>query len=65
MLQLGTKFAKEIFGATKVSLGVFDNNKSAYYCYKAVGFNDVILGETEKYVVLGEEWKCLELEMDL
>lgn len=55
MLQLGTKFAKEIFGATKVSLGVFDNNKSAYYCYKAVGFNDVILEETEKYVVLGEE----------
>ena len=31
MLQLGIKFAKEIFGAKKVSLGVFENNESAYY----------------------------------
>ena len=65
MLQLGVKFAKEIYGAKKVSLGVFENNKSAYFCYKAVGFQDVVLEETEKYVVLGEEWKCLELEMTL
>ena len=65
MLQLGVKFAKEIYGAKKVSLGVFENNQSAYHCYKAVGFNDVVLKETEKYVVLGEEWKCLELEMNL
>ena len=65
MLQLGTKFAKEIFGAKKVSLGVFENNKSAYYCYKAVGFQDVVLEKTERDIVLGEEWKCLELEMDL
>ena len=65
MLQLGIKFAKEIYGAKKVSLGVFENNKSAYFCYKAVGFQDVVLEETEKYVVLGEEWKCLELEMTL
>lgn len=36
-----------------------------YYCYKAVGFRDIVLEETEKYVVLGEEWKCLELEMNL
>ncbi len=63
MLQLGIKFAKEIFGAKKVSLGVFENNESAYYCYKAVGFRDIVLEKTEKYTVLGEEWKCLELEM--
>lgn len=65
MLQLGIKFAGEIFGAKKVSLGVFENNKSAYCCYKAVGFKDIVLEETEKYTVLGEEWKCLELEMNL
>lgn len=63
MLQLGIKFAKEIFDAKKVSLGVFENNESAYYCYKAVGFQDIVLEKTEKYTVLGEEWKCLELEM--
>lgn len=62
MLQLGLKYAKEIYGAKKVSLGVFENNEPAYYCYKAVGFSDVELDEIEKYYVLGEEWNCLELE---
>ena len=63
MLSLGLKYAKEIFGAKKVSLGVFENNESAYYCYKSVGFKDIFLDEVEKYNVLGEEWKCLELEV--
>lgn len=65
MLQLGIKFAKEIFGAKKISLGVFENNESAYCCYKAVGFKDIVLEETEKYTVFGEEWRCVELEMNL
>ncbi len=65
MLQLGLKYAKEIFGVKKVSLGVFENNEPAYCCYKAVGFRDVVLEETEIYTVLGEEWKCLELEVYL
>lgn len=65
MLQLGLKYAKEIYGAKKVSLGVFENNKSAYHCYKAVGFQDIFLEETEIYHVLGEDWKCLELEIKL
>ena len=65
MLELGLKYAKEIFGANKVSLGVFENNKSAYFCYKATGFEDVSQDEIEKYTVMGEEWNCLELEMKL
>lgn len=64
MLQLGLKFAFEIYGAKKVSLSVFENNESAYFCYKAVGFNDVILDKTETYYVLGEEWKCKELMIE-
>ncbi|MBD5489260.1 MAG: GNAT family N-acetyltransferase [Lachnospiraceae bacterium] len=63
MLQLGLKYAKEIYGASKISLGVFENNIDAYYCYKAVGFKDVILDEIETYHILGEEWNCLELEI--
>ena len=58
-----TTLMKIIFGAKKVSLGVFENNESAYYCYKSVGFKDITLDEVEKYNVLGEEWKCLELEV--
>lgn len=65
MLKLGLTYAKEIYSAKKVALGVFDNNESAYYCYKAVGFQDVVSGETEVYHVLGEDWKCLVLETEL
>ena len=65
MLKLGLIYAKEIFGVSKVSLGVFENNESAYYCYKAIGFEDVSQDEIEKYTVMGEEWNCLELEINL
>lgn len=64
MLQLGLKFVFEIYGAKRASLGVFENNLSAYYCYKAVGFHDVVLDKTETYYVLGEEWKCKELMVE-
>lgn len=64
MLQLGIKFAFEIYGAKKVSLGVFENNLPAYYCYKAVGFTDMVLDKAESYCVLGEEWKCKELMIE-
>lgn len=65
ILQLGLKYAKEIYGAKKVSLGVFENNEPAYHCYKAVGFKDVVQEEIETYHILGEDWKCLVLEIRL
>lgn len=61
MLRLGLKFVYEIYGAKRVTLGVFENNLPAYYCYKAVGFDDMIDGTTKTYCILGEEWKCKEL----
>ncbi len=64
MLQLGLKFAFEVYGAKKVSLGVFENNLPAYHCYKAAGFNDVVLDTIETYSVLGEDWKCRELMVE-
>ncbi len=63
MLTLGIKFAKEIYGAKKASLGVFKNNEPAYYCYRSVGFED--LPNTDSYEINGETWDCLELEMTL
>ena len=65
MLQLGIRYAKEIFGAKKLSVGVFENNEAAYRCYRSLGFHDSASGKAEKYTILGEEWKYLELEMDL
>lgn len=61
MLRQGLKFAFELYGADKVSLGVFENNPSAYFCYKAVGFKDIALDTAEAYNIMGEEWKCREL----
>lgn len=63
MLQLAIKYASDILRVQKITLGVFENNPSAYHCYKAVGFEDVTSEEFEYYHVLGETWKCLELEL--
>lgn len=57
-LALGIAFER---GADAVSLGVFENNLPAYYCYKAAGFEDVVLDETETYEVLGDTWNCREM----
>ena len=61
MLQLGLKIVFEVYGAKKASLGVFENNLPAYYCYKAVGFCDTIPDAAKTYCILGEEWKVKEL----
>jgi RimJ/RimL family protein N-acetyltransferase len=60
MLLLALQYAFEILRAQKVSLGVFENNPSAYRCYQAVGFSDT--GRYEMFSFMGEDWKCLELE---
>lgn len=62
MLLLAKKYALEILNATKVTLGIFDNNPSAYYCYKAAGFEEIKLEEDIYYDILGEKWKCMEME---
>jgi RimJ/RimL family protein N-acetyltransferase len=63
MLILAIKYAFEILKVEKITLGVFENNKAAYYCYKSVGFQDIILEKPEYYYLLNEKWKCLELEI--
>ncbi len=50
--------------AKKVSLGVFENNNSAYHCYKACGFRDIVPIKTESYKILDEEWKCREMVLE-
>lgn len=61
MLRLGLRFAFDVYGARKVSLGVFENNRAAYHCYRAAGFVDVVMDPVETYHVMGEDWTCLEL----
>ena len=61
MLLLGLRYAFDTYGAKKVSLGVFENNEPAYFCYKAAGFKEVVPDGTKTYPVMGEEWKCKEM----
>ena len=61
MMQLGMKFAFELYGASKVSLEVFENNPSAYHCYKGVGF--IENGNIVTYNLCNKEWKSIEMEI--
>ncbi len=62
MLKLTQRFVFDVLKAEKVTLGVFDNNPSAYHCYKAAGFEDVLLEKEIILPILGEKWKILELK---
>lgn len=64
MLRLSLEYAFGIMKADKVTLGVFENNPSAYYCYKAAGFKEVPSDEPFCFSVMGESWKCIEMEAE-
>ncbi len=64
MILLSVKYAFEIFKAEKITIGVFENNPSAYFCYKSAGFKDIPSKTPEYYTIMGEQWKCLEMEIN-
>lgn len=62
MIALSLKYAFEILKVDKVTIGVFENNMPAYYCYKVAGFKD---NETEAKIceIFDEKWRILELAL--
>lgn len=56
MLSLGLKYAFEILGVDKVTIGVFENNEPAHKCYAEVGFKD-------KEIVEKDPWNVIEMEI--
>ena len=60
MLSLALKYAFEILKVEKVTLGVFENNPSAYHCYQSLGFKES--GDKGYSEILGDKWCCIELE---
>lgn len=64
MIQKAMRYAFDMLKAEKITLGVFDNNPSAYYCYKAAGFKEISMEEDIEFEMLGEKWKCIELEVN-
>lgn len=63
MIELAVEYALSILRAEVITLGVFENNDSAYRCYQAVGFRDLKPEKVEFYQVMGEVWKCREMEL--
>lgn len=61
MLELGLDYAFKTGNASTVSLGVFENNLSAYYCYRSAGFKDIETQRIETYEILGEKRVCKEM----
>ncbi len=61
MLSQALRYAYEILGMQSVTLGVFANNDSAHYCYKAAGFEET---DTEKecFEFDGEKWDCINMK---
>jgi RimJ/RimL family protein N-acetyltransferase len=65
MLRLGLRYARDIYGAKRVSLAVFEDNEAALRCYRSVGFCDDEDAKTETYTIDGQTWKCRTLAIDL
>ena len=63
MLEMAISYAFHMLKAEKVTLGVFDNNLPAYYCYKAAGFKEIQMEEECFFEIFGEKWRCIELEI--
>lgn len=64
MIQTAIRFAFEMLRAEKVTLGVFENNPSAYYCYKAAGFREIRQETRYVFDFYGEQWACIEMEVN-
>lgn len=62
MIQMAMRYAFDMLKAEKITLGVFDNNPSAYHCYKAAGFREIPMEKDFVFEILGEKWNCIELE---
>ncbi len=63
IVSMAADYAFRTLGATKISLGVFENNPVAIRCYESVGFRRVVRQEIESYECLGETWNCIEMEL--
>lgn len=63
MIQMAIRYAFDMLQAEKVTLGVFENNPSAHYCYKAAGFQEIETDRKFVYEFSGEQWNCIEMEV--
>ncbi len=56
MIELGFRYAFDVYGARSVDLAVFDNNPAAKACYGSAGFREVSSSSDETSIFCGEQW---------
>ena len=62
MLLLAIRYVKEHLTATRIDLGVFEENVSAKHCYEAVGFREYNRRKCEMPIGV---WECIDMELFL
>ena len=62
LLRLGIEYVKEHLSASRIDLGVFENNENAKHCYEAVGFKEYSRRECEMPI---GTWNCIDMELYL
>ena len=60
LVRLGIEYVKENLAASRIDLGVFENNVSARRCYEAAGFTEYAKSAYEMPIGI---WNCLDMEM--
>ena len=60
MLSLGLVYAFEVYGADRVTLGVYEKNDNAISCYRSIGFAET--GKLENYLIDGSNYQVFEME---
>lgn len=60
MLRLGIAYVKEHLAASRITLGVFDNNPPARRCYEALGFTEF---DRHACPLPAGVWDCAEMEL--
>lgn len=63
LIEEAIKFAKSKLYAKEINLGVFENNESAYYCYKSVGFKEIRV-DKNAFQFQDENWNCVEMVLE-
>ena len=62
LLEETIKYAKKNLNTKEINLGVFENNISAYHCYKSVGFREIKI-EENAFQFHNEMWNCVEMKL--
>ena len=60
MVSQALKYAGEILGMERATLGVFENNPAARHCYEAAGFEAEELS-TETFSLHGTDWAVVNM----